>query len=150
MATENASWRPRSPPARRSSATLPASRTSRILCRFLVSLGAQIEGIESNVLRIHEVDRLGGGEWRICPEHIEVGSFIGLAAVTGGDITIDDVEPKDLGAMLPTLGRLGVHIEVDGRTLRVPPGQKLVIRDDPRRPDTQGRGRARGPRSRPT
>ena len=100
------------------------------LCRFLVSLGAQIEGIESNVLRIHGVDRLGGGEWRICPEHIEVGSFIGLAAVTGGDITIDDVEPRDLGAILPTLGRLGVHIEVDGTTLRVPPGQELVIRDD--------------------
>ena len=100
------------------------------LCRFLVSLGAQIEGIESNVLRIHGVDHLGGGEWRICPEHIEVGSFIGLAAVTGGDITIDDVEPKDLGAILPTLGRLGVHIEVDGTTLRVPPGQELVSRDD--------------------
>jgi UDP-N-acetylglucosamine 1-carboxyvinyltransferase len=100
------------------------------LCRFLVSLGAQIEGIESNVLRIHGVDRLGGGEWRICPEHIEVGSFIGLAAVTGGDITIDDVEPKDLGAILLTLGRLGVHIEVEGTTLRVPPGQELVIRDD--------------------
>jgi UDP-N-acetylglucosamine 1-carboxyvinyltransferase len=100
------------------------------LCRFLVSLGAQIEGIESNVLRIHGVDRLGGGEWRICPEHIEVGSFIGLAAVTGGDITIDDVEPRDLGAILPTLERLGVHVEVDGTTLRVPPDQELVIRDD--------------------
>jgi UDP-N-acetylglucosamine 1-carboxyvinyltransferase len=100
------------------------------LCRFLVSLGAQIEGIESNVLRIHGVERLGGGEWRICPEHIEVGSFIGLAAVTGGDITIDDVEPKDVGAILPTLERLGVHVEIDGRTLRVPPDQELVIRDD--------------------
>jgi UDP-N-acetylglucosamine 1-carboxyvinyltransferase len=100
------------------------------LCRFLVSLGAQIEGIESNVLRIHGVDRLGGGEWRICPEHIEVGSFIGLAAVTGGDITIDDVEPRDLGAILPTLERLGVHVEVDGTTLRVPPDQELEIRDD--------------------
>ena len=54
------------------------------LCRFLVSLGAEIEGIESNVLRIHGVERLRGGEWRICPEHIEVGSFIGLAAVTAG------------------------------------------------------------------
>jgi len=100
------------------------------LCRFLVSLGAQIEGIESNVLRIHGVERLGGGEWRIGSEHIEVGSFIGLAAVTGGDITIDDVEPKDLGAILPTLERLGVHVEVEGSTLRVPPNQELVIRDD--------------------
>jgi UDP-N-acetylglucosamine 1-carboxyvinyltransferase len=100
------------------------------LCRFLVSLGAQIEGIESNVLRIHGVERLGGGEWRICPEHIEVGSFIGLAAVTGGDITIDDAEPKALGAILPTLERLGVHVEIDGTTLRVPPDQELVVRDD--------------------
>jgi UDP-N-acetylglucosamine 1-carboxyvinyltransferase len=100
------------------------------LCRFLVSLGAQIEGTESNVLRIHGVERLGGGEWRICPEHIEVGSFIGLAAVTGSGITIDDVDPKDLGAVLPTLERLGVHVEVDGTTLRVPPNQELVIRDD--------------------
>src|SRR5262245_30990930 len=100
------------------------------LCRFLVSLGAQIEGIESNVLRIHGVDSLGGGEWRISPEHIEVGSFIGLAAVTGGDITIEDVEPRDLGAILPTLERLGVHVEVDGSTLRVPPDQELVVRDD--------------------
>jgi UDP-N-acetylglucosamine 1-carboxyvinyltransferase len=100
------------------------------LCRFLVSLGAQIEGIESNVVRIHGVECLGGGEWRISPEHIEVGSFIGLAAVTGSDITIDDVEPKDLGPILPTLERLGIHVEIDGTTLRVPPNQELVIRDD--------------------
>jgi UDP-N-acetylglucosamine 1-carboxyvinyltransferase len=100
------------------------------LCRFLVSLGAQIEGIESNVLRIQGVERLGGGEWRISPEHIEVGSFIGLAAVTGGDITIDDVEANDLGAILPTLERLGVHVEIGGGTVRVPPNQELVVRDD--------------------
>src|SRR5947208_2511641 len=66
------------------------------LCRFLLELGAQIEGIASNVLRIQGVDSLAGGEWRICPEHIEVGSFMGLAAVTGGDVTIDGVEPRDL------------------------------------------------------
>ena len=100
------------------------------LCRFLVSLGAQIEGIESNVLRIHGVESLSGGEWRICPEHIEVGSFVGLAAVTGGDITIDEVEPKDLGPILPTFERLGVRVEVDGTSLRVPPSQELVILDD--------------------
>jgi UDP-N-acetylglucosamine 1-carboxyvinyltransferase len=100
------------------------------LCRFLVSLGAEIEGVESNVLRIHGVESLSGGEWRICPEHIEVGSFIGLAAVTGGDVTIEDVEPKDLASILPTFERLGVHAEVDGAMLRVPPGQELQIRDD--------------------
>jgi UDP-N-acetylglucosamine 1-carboxyvinyltransferase len=100
------------------------------LCRFLVSLGAQIEGIESNVLRIHGVDSLRGGQWRISPEHIEVGSFVGLAAVTGGDITIDEVEAKDLAPILPTFERLGVHVEVDGTSIRVPPGQELAILDD--------------------
>ena len=100
------------------------------LCRFLVSLGALIEGIESNVLRVSGVETLGGGEWRIGPEHIEVGSFVGLAAVTGGDITIDGVEPKDLGSILPTFERLGVRVEVEGSTLRVPPGQELVVTDD--------------------
>jgi UDP-N-acetylglucosamine 1-carboxyvinyltransferase len=100
------------------------------LCRFLVSLGAQIEGIESNVLRIHGVDALGGGEWRLGPEHIEVGSFVGLAAVTGGDITIEDVEPKDLAPILPTFERLGVHVEVGGTSIRVPPNQELAILDD--------------------
>jgi UDP-N-acetylglucosamine 1-carboxyvinyltransferase len=100
------------------------------LCRFLVSLGAEIEGIESNVLRIRGVKTLSGGEWRIGPEHIEVGSFIGLAAVTGGDMTIEDVEPKDLASILPTFERLGVHAELDGTTLRVPPNQELEIRDD--------------------
>jgi UDP-N-acetylglucosamine 1-carboxyvinyltransferase len=100
------------------------------LCRFLVSLGARIEGIESNVLRIEGVDSLSGGEWRICPEHIEVGSFIGLAAITGGDVTIDGVEPKDIAAILPIFERLGVRVEMDGTSLRVPPEQELVIQDD--------------------
>jgi UDP-N-acetylglucosamine 1-carboxyvinyltransferase len=100
------------------------------LCRFLCSLGARIEGIGSNVLRIEGVQRLGGGEWRIAPEHIEVASFIGLAAVTGGDVTIDDVEPADLVPILPAFARLGVQVELDGTTVRVPPGQELVIQDD--------------------
>jgi UDP-N-acetylglucosamine 1-carboxyvinyltransferase len=100
------------------------------LCRFLVSLGAEIEGIESNVLRIHGVDRLRGGEWRILPEHIEVGSFIGMAAVTGGDLTITDLEPQDLAPVIPAFERLGVHVEVGESSVRVPPGQNLVIQDD--------------------
>jgi UDP-N-acetylglucosamine 1-carboxyvinyltransferase len=100
------------------------------LCRFLVSLGAEIDGIESNVLRIRGVGELSGGEWRICPEHIEVGSFIGLAAVTGGDLTVEDVNPHDLVSILPTFERLGVHVEVGETTLRVPPDQELVVRND--------------------
>jgi UDP-N-acetylglucosamine 1-carboxyvinyltransferase len=100
------------------------------LCRFLVSLGAQIEGIESNVLRITGVRELGGGEWRVGPEHIEVGSFIGLAAATGGELTIEDVEPKDLVSILPAFAKLGVRVEVDGTTVHVPPKQELVVQDD--------------------
>src|SRR5919206_435410 len=91
------------------------------LCRFLVSLGAEIEGIESNVLRVRGVEGLRGGDWRICPEHIEVGSFIGLAAVTGSDVTIEDVQPNDLVSIIPAFERLGVHVEIHGTTLRVPP-----------------------------
>ena len=100
------------------------------LCRFLVSLGARIEGIESNVLRIEGVDSLPGGDWRIAPEHIEVGSFIGLAAATGSDLTIEDVEPRDLISILPAFERLGVQVEVGETSVRVPPGQELVIQDD--------------------
>jgi UDP-N-acetylglucosamine 1-carboxyvinyltransferase len=100
------------------------------LCRFLVSLGADIREIGSNTLHIHGVAQLSGGTYRIRPEHIEVGSFIGLAAVTGGEITIEDVEPEDLVSILPSLERLGVRVEVTGTSVRVPPHQTLVIRDD--------------------
>ncbi len=100
------------------------------LCRFLVSLGARIEGIESNVLRIEGVDALSGGEYAIAPEHIEVVSFIGLAAVTGGDLWIDDTDPKDLVPILPHLERLGVRVEIEGTSVHVPPGQELMIQDD--------------------
>jgi UDP-N-acetylglucosamine 1-carboxyvinyltransferase len=100
------------------------------LCRFLVSLGAHIEGIESNVLRIHGVTSLRGGEWRIAPDHIEVGSVIGLAAMTSSDITIEDANPKDLVSILPCFNRLGVRVEIEGTSVRVPPEQQLVVEDD--------------------
>jgi UDP-N-acetylglucosamine 1-carboxyvinyltransferase len=100
------------------------------LCRFLVSLGAQIEGIESNVLRINGVELLRGGEWEIGPDHIEVGSFIGLAAITGGDVTIDGVKNADLVSMLHAFEKLGVHVEPGDGFVRVPPRQALVVQDD--------------------
>jgi UDP-N-acetylglucosamine 1-carboxyvinyltransferase len=100
------------------------------LCRFLVSLGAHIEGIGSNVLRIEGVQRLRGGEWSIAPDHIEVCSFVGLAAVTGGAVTIEDVVPEDLRPIAPALARLGIHVELRDSTLHVPAAQELVIQDD--------------------
>jgi UDP-N-acetylglucosamine 1-carboxyvinyltransferase len=100
------------------------------LCRFLVTLGAEIEGIGSNVLRIRGVESLRGGEWRICPDHIEVASFIGLAAVTDGDILIEDVVQEHMSALWPGFDRLGVTWELNEHSVRVPGGQQLEIKDD--------------------
>jgi UDP-N-acetylglucosamine 1-carboxyvinyltransferase len=100
------------------------------LCRFLVSLGAQIDGIESNVLRIRGVTSLSGGEWRIGPDHIEVASFIGLAAMTASEVTIEDTEPTDLVSILPAFRRLGIQTEIEGTSIRVPPRQQLIVEDD--------------------
>jgi UDP-N-acetylglucosamine 1-carboxyvinyltransferase len=100
------------------------------LCRFLVSIGARITGIGSNVLHIEGVDSLGGGEYRIGPEHVEVASFAALAALTGGDVTIEDVEPDDLIAIVPAFRKLGIRMEVDDRSVHVAPGQDLAVVDD--------------------
>jgi UDP-N-acetylglucosamine 1-carboxyvinyltransferase len=100
------------------------------LCRFLVSLGAQIEGIESNVLRITGVTSLSGGEWSIGPDHIEVGSFIGMAAITGGDITIEGARSKDLVSIIPAFAKLGVRVEVSDDTVHVPVRQQMIVQDD--------------------
>jgi UDP-N-acetylglucosamine 1-carboxyvinyltransferase len=100
------------------------------LCRFLRSLGARIEGIESNVLRVEGVEQLRGGAWEIGPDHIEVGSFIGLAAITGSDVTIDAVKQADLVSILHGFAKLGVQVEPAGDSVRVPPRQELVVEDD--------------------
>ncbi len=100
------------------------------LCRFLVSLGAHIEGIGSNVLVVRGVDRLSGGEWRVCPDHIEVASFVGLGAVTEGEIVIEDVVPEHMVGVWHGFERLGVEWHADGSSVRVPGGQELVIQDD--------------------
>ncbi|HKC22196.1 MAG TPA: UDP-N-acetylglucosamine 1-carboxyvinyltransferase [Gaiellaceae bacterium] len=100
------------------------------LCRFLGSLGARIEGIESNVLLIEGVQALGGGEWEIGPDHIEVGSFIGLAAITGGDVTIEGVRHADLVSILHGFEKFGVTVERGDDCVRVPPRQELAVQDD--------------------
>ena len=100
------------------------------LCRFVSSLGAKIDGIGSNVLHVTGVERLFGGTYFIRPEHIEVGSFIGMAAVTGGDITIEGIVRDDLWPIIPAFERLGVELEVGDDWVRIPPDQTLVVRDD--------------------
>jgi len=100
------------------------------LCRFLVTLGAQIEGVGSNVLKITGVPSLGGGGYRIRSEHVEVASFAALAAVTGGEITIEEVEPDDLISIVPAFRKLGIQLDVRDNAVRVPPDQELRVVDD--------------------
>jgi UDP-N-acetylglucosamine 1-carboxyvinyltransferase len=100
------------------------------LCRFLVSLGARIDGIESNVLRITGVESLRGGSWTLGCDHIEVGSFIGMAAITGGDLTIESVRTRDLQSIVPMFAKLGVRVEVGEDTVHVPMRQELIVQDD--------------------
>jgi UDP-N-acetylglucosamine 1-carboxyvinyltransferase len=100
------------------------------LARLLCAMGAQVDGIGSNVMTVHGRDRLAGAEHTISADHIEVGSFIALAAATGGDLRIRDVEPLDLLMVRRQFRRLGLHSEMDGRDMLVPPGQKLRIQSD--------------------
>ena len=100
------------------------------LCRFLVQLGADIEGIGSNVVHIRGVDELRGGEYRIGPDYLEVASFAALAALTGGDVTIVDVEPDDLIGMVPAFRKLGIRMSMNQRTVRITPDQDLRVVDD--------------------
>ncbi len=100
------------------------------LARFLVQLGASIEGIGSNTMTIEGGRPLGGGECTIGPDHIEVASFIGLAAVTDSEIAIEGVRGGDLRATLMGFERLGVEPRLDGETLVVAKDQPRRIRED--------------------
>ena len=100
------------------------------LCRFLVGLGARITGVGSNVLKISGVEELGGGSHRICPDHIEAASFMGLAAVTEGELVIEDVVSEHMLAVWPGFRRLGMEWTVEGTAVRVPGKQELVVDDD--------------------
>jgi UDP-N-acetylglucosamine 1-carboxyvinyltransferase len=100
------------------------------LCRFLVSIGAEIGGIGSNVLHIRGKPQLGGGDYRIGPDHIEVASFVGLAAATGGEVVVTGVEPDDLISIVPAFRKLGLEMDVSDSSVRVSAGQRLLVEDD--------------------
>jgi UDP-N-acetylglucosamine 1-carboxyvinyltransferase len=100
------------------------------LCHMLNSMGAQIEGIATNSLLIRGVDSLHGCDFHINSDHIEVGSYIGLAAVTRSELVIEDGVPEHMYAVRHMLEKLGVEIEIEGRNIRVPREQELRVRYD--------------------
>jgi len=100
------------------------------LCHFLVALGAEIDGIGTNKLTIQGGRPLAGATHRIGPDHIEVGSFIGLAAVTGSRIRIADAGVEHLRSTLMGFARLGISCTIEGSDLVVPAEQEKVIQRD--------------------
>ena len=100
------------------------------LCRLLNSMGARIEGIGSNILKIRGVPALGGCEFHIGADYMEVGSLIGLAAATGGDIVIDEAGPEQLRMSRLAFGKLGITWKVDGRSIHVGPDQEMKVIQD--------------------
>lgn len=100
------------------------------LARLLLQMGARIEGIGSNVLVVHGQDALGGADYAIGPDHIEIGSFAALAAVTGGELRIRNVVTADLRMTCLIFERLGCRMEFEGTDVVVPPDQQLRIQDD--------------------
>ncbi|WBA42696.1 UDP-N-acetylglucosamine 1-carboxyvinyltransferase [Hymenobacter canadensis] len=90
------------------------------LCKMLVRMGAKINGIGSNLLTIEGVQSLGGTEHRMLPDMIEIGSFIGLAAMTGSEITIKDCQIPELGIIPDTFRKLGIKLEFRGDDIHIP------------------------------
>jgi UDP-N-acetylglucosamine 1-carboxyvinyltransferase len=100
------------------------------LCRMLVSMGARIEGIGSNILTINGVKKLSGCDFEIGADFMEVGSFIGLAAATGGDLHIEGIRPQDLRPAKIAFGKLGIAWAQGHDTIHVPKNQTLEVNCD--------------------
>lgn len=100
------------------------------LCNLLNAMGAKIDGVGTNVLRITGVSSLHGATHTIGPDYLEVGSFISLAAVTGGDLLIEDAAIEHLRMIRLVFSRLGIETRVEGKNLRVPADQSLEIIND--------------------
>ncbi len=97
------------------------------LCKMLNRMGAKIEGIGSNLLTIEGVSSLGGTKHRVLPDMIEIGSFMGLAAMTQSEITIKDCAVKELGNILPTFRKMGLNIEIKGDDIYIPAQDEYEI-----------------------
>ena len=97
------------------------------LCKMLVAMGAKISGIASNLLTIEGVESLGGCQHRILPDMIEVGSFIGMAAMTSSELTIKNVSYDDLGVIPDSFRRLGIKFERRGDDIYIPSQEQYEI-----------------------
>jgi UDP-N-acetylglucosamine 1-carboxyvinyltransferase len=100
------------------------------LARLLCKMGARVDGIGSNVMTVHGQATLSGAEHDICPDHIEIASFMALAAATSGQLTIRGVVTEDLEGIRRHFRRIGLQTMIEDDALLVPPEQKLTIRDD--------------------
>ncbi len=130
MATENALMAAaltRGPTVIRNAASEPHVQD---LARMLVAMGAGIDGIGSNVMTVHGAGSLRGCTHTIAPDHIEIGSFMALAGVTGGELIVKDTVPEDLRMIRMVFERLGLRCELRGADVIVPANQELVIRND--------------------
>src|SRR4051794_29153202 len=100
------------------------------LARLLCKMGAQVDGIGSNVMTVHGRDKLSGTEHDVSPDHIEIASFMALAAATSGELRIRGIIPEDLEGIRRHFRRIGLQTMEESGDLMVPPEQKLTIRDD--------------------
>jgi len=100
------------------------------VARMLNKMGAAIEGIGSNVMQVHGTAKLGGCEHSVSPDHIEIASFMALAGVTGGELTVQGCVAEDLRMIRLVFNRLGLRSEMDDGVCRVPGGQKLRVERD--------------------
>ena len=130
MATENALMAAALTPGTTTIRNAASEPHVQDLARLLVSMGAAIHGIGSNVLTVHGQERLEGARHVISPDHIEIASFMALAAVTGGELRIVGTMPEDLEMIRMVFARLGLRSSHDGADLVVPPEQRLRVRDD--------------------
>jgi UDP-N-acetylglucosamine 1-carboxyvinyltransferase len=130
MGTENALMAAALTPGQTQISNAASEPHVQDLARLLTKMGARVDGIGSNVMVVNGSDRLGGAEHRISPDHIEVGSFMALAAATGGELRIRDVEPADLTMVRRQFRRLGLRSDIQGEDMLVPAGQNLEIESD--------------------
>ena len=130
MATENALLAAARTPGQTVIGNAACEPHVQDLARMLVTMGADIQGIGSNVLTVSGSAELHGCDHVIGPDHIEIGSFMALAGVTGGELRIKDTMPADLRMIRLVFDRIGLRSELDGNDVVVPGGQQLVVARD--------------------